>query len=68
MAEKGRDVTEYPERNAAHDEKTDPQDEERTLQDNIVGQKATAEGTAGKDGEHAPTGAAAREGKAKGQR
>ena len=67
MAEKGRDSTEYPEHNTARDEQTDPQDAEQTLQDNMIGMKATAEGTAGEDGEPAPTGDAAREGKARGQ-
>lgn len=54
-------------RDVARDEQTGTTDQERTLQDNIIGQKATTEGTAGKDGEHAPTGDAARTGTAKGQ-
>jgi hypothetical protein len=48
-------------RDVASDEQSGISDQERTLQDNIIGQKTTTEGTAGKDGAHAPTGDAARE-------
>ncbi len=48
-------------RSSARDEQSGTTEQERTLQDNIIGQKSTPEGTAGKDGEHAPTGDAARE-------
>ncbi len=46
---------------AAPAEQTSTTEHERILQNNIIGQKTTAEGTAGKDGAHAPTGDAARE-------
>lgn len=61
------DAREYPRRSVVRDQKTDITEQERILQDNIIGQKATTEGTTGEEGTHAPTGDAAREGTAKGQ-
>lgn len=52
---------------AAPTEQAGITEQERILQDNIIGQKTTAEGTAGKDGAPAPTGDAAREKMPKGQ-
>lgn len=52
----------------AHDEETaEPSEQERILQDSIIGQKATTEGTVGTGGKDVPTGEAAREGHGKGQ-
>ena len=61
MAEHQCSEREESTRGVARDEATGATDQERTLQDNIIGQKSTPEGTAGKGGEHAPTGDAARE-------
>ena len=47
-------------RDAAPAEQVGITEQERTLQDNIIGQRTTAEGAAGKGGAHAPTGDAAR--------
>ncbi len=61
MAEDQRGECDESARGVARDEATGITDQERTLQDNIIGQKSTPQGTAGKDGEHAPTGDTARE-------
>ncbi len=61
MAENRRGEREEPTSGVTRDEATGTTDQERTLQDNIIGQKSTPQGTAGKDGEHAPTSDAARE-------
>jgi hypothetical protein len=67
MSEQRHTEREDMTRDDARDEPTGTTDQERTLQDNIIGQKTTTEGTAGKDGEHAPTGDAAREKTPQGQ-
>lgn len=53
--------------NPARIERTESSEQQQILQDSIIGQKATAEGTAGTNGEDVPTGTAAREGHGKGQ-
>ncbi len=51
-----------PNRNSARDEGRSLEEEAAILADNIIGQKATTEGTAGADDTAPPTGEAARSG------
>ena len=60
MSEERRDKREDTTRPVPVDEATGISEQERVLQDNMIGQKTTTEGTAGKDGQAAPTGDAAR--------
>jgi hypothetical protein len=61
MVEKRHGEREESTHDVVRDERTGISEQERILQDNIIGQKTTTEGTAGEDGEDIPTGDAARE-------
>lgn len=54
--------TDPPNRNEARDEGRSIEDEAAILADNLIGQKATTEGTAGKSGTEPPRGQGARDG------
>jgi len=66
MTEKRHDERADTTRGVVRDEQAGISEQERILQDNIIGLKTTTEGTAGQDGEHTPTGDAAREKTAQG--